>query len=456
MPDVTFPEGFYWGTATASYQIEGAWDQDGKGASIWDRFSHTAGRVKNGDTGDVACDHYRRYREDVAILRELNLSSYRFSVGWPRIQPSGRGAPNQKGLDFYRRLVDELLASDIRPFVTLYHWDLPQALEDAGGWPNRDLAGRFTDYAEIMVRALGDRVKHWMIFNEPKVFTVMGYLVGIHAPGRSAREEFLRATHTVNLAQGQAFAAMKTLDPTAEIASAFNLSPCEPLTDSVEDREATVRWDAFVNRWFLEPALLGRYPEAFPGGVPLDVMGVRDGDFETMKAPLDFVGINLYTRTMVKAVEDGNLNAIDALPGGGPDGPRTDFHWEVWPDALYDQIMAVTRDYDSPIIEITENGCSYADGPDANGEVNDTRRIAFYEGFLSAVARAIGDGARVRGYHAWTLMDNFEWTEGYEQRFGLVWCDHRTQERIVKASGRWYGEVAARNGFDPGTSGRAR
>ncbi|NNL64863.1 MAG: family 1 glycosylhydrolase, partial [Myxococcales bacterium] len=249
-------------------------------------------------------------------------------------------------------------------------------------------------------------------------------------------------------AQGQAFAAMKSLAPAAEISSAFNMSPCEPLTDSEEDRAATRRWDAFVNRWFLEPALLGRYPDAFPDGVPLEAMGVQDGDFQKMKAPLDFVGINLYTRSLVKATQDGNLDAMDASPGGGPDGPRTDFHWEVWPDALHDMLMQVTRDYDAPVIEVTENGCAYHDAPDEHGVVNDTRRIAFYEGYLAAVARAIEAGANVRGYHAWSLMDNFEWAEGYEQRFGLVWCDHGTGERIVKASGRWYAETAARNGFD--------
>jgi beta-glucosidase len=448
MPRIEFPEGFQWGTATASYQIEGGWDEDGKGESIWDRFTHTPGKIKNGQTGDVACDHYHRFREDVALMKALNLTSYRFSIGWPRIQPTGKGAPNQKGLDFYSNLVDALLDAGIRPFVTLYHWDLPQALEDAGGWPERDLAGRFSDYAEIVTRALGDRVKHWMIFNEPKVFTVMGYLVGIHAPGRNDREAFLRATHTVNRATGRAFAAMKAIDPGLEISSAFNMSPCEPLGDSAEDAAATKRWDAFVNRWFIEPALLGRYPEAFPNGLPADVMGIQDGDLEEMKAPLDFVGINLYTRTLVKHVEDGNLDALDGSPGGGPDGPRTDFGWEVWPDALYDQILAVTRDYDAPIIEITENGCSYAYGPDANGVIDDRRRIEFYQGFLAAVARAIEAGAKVRGYHAWTLMDNFEWAEGYEQRFGLVWCDHETQERIPKASARWYAEAAANNGFE--------
>ncbi len=448
MPEVQFPNGFLWGTATASYQIEGAWDEDGKGESIWDRFSHTPGKVKNGDTGDVACDHYHRFREDVAIMKELNLGSYRFSLSWPRIQPTGKGAVNEKGLDFYRQLIDELLDAGIRPFVTLYHWDLPQALEDDGGWPNRDLAGRFTDYAELVARHLGDRAKHFMIFNEPKVFTIIGYLVGVHAPGRTDREAFLRATHTVNLAQGQAFAAMKAVSPELEISSAFNMSPSEPLTDSEDDAAAARRWDAFVNRWFIEPALLGRYPDAFPDGLPAEAMGIREGDEKLMRAPLDFVGINLYTRSIVKHVVDKNLSAMDAIPGGGREGPRTDFNWEVWPDALYQQLMAVTRDYDAPTIEITENGCSYADGPDANGVVNDTRRIAFYEGYLAAVSRAIADGAKVRGYHAWTLMDNFEWAEGYEQRFGLVHCDHATGKRIIKASGRWYGEAAARNGFD--------
>jgi len=448
MPKIQFPEGFHWGTATASYQIEGAWDQDGKGESIWDRFCHTPGHIKKGQTGDAACDHYHRFREDVALMKELNQTSYRFSLSWPRIQPDGRGAINQKGLDFYGALVDELLQAGIRPFVTLYHWDLPQALEDAGGWPERDLAGRFSDYAEIVARALGDRVKHWMLFNEPKIFTVMGYLVGIHAPGRKDRDSFLRATHTVNRATGRAFAAMKAIDAGFEISNAFNMSPCAPLSDSAEDAAATTRWDAFVNRWFLDPALHGRYPDAFPAGLPAEAMGIRDGDLEEMRAPLDFVGINLYTRTLVKAVEDGNLNAADGSPGGGPDGPRTEFGSEVWPDALHDQILAVHRDYDAPIIEVTENGCSYGDGPDANGVVNDTRRIEFYRDFLAGVARAIEAGARVRGYHAWSLMDNFEWAKGYEQRFGLVWCDFESGRRIPKASAHWYAEAAARNGFE--------
>jgi beta-glucosidase len=252
----------------------------------------------------------------------------------------------------------------------------------------------------------------------------------------------------VNLAQGEAFRAMRAARKDAVIGTAFNMSACEPAGDAEADRAAAERYHALINLWYLETALAGRYPDAFVGGPPLARMGVRDGDLERMRAPLDFIGINLYTRTLVKAVKDGNLDAADGSPGGGTDGPRTDFGWEVWPDALHDQIMAVTRDYGAPIIEITENGCSYGDGPDYRGVVNDTRRIEFYQGFLAAVARAIEKGARVRGYHAWTLLDNFEWAAGYEQRFGLVWCNHDTQERIVKASGHWYAETAAHNGFD--------
>jgi beta-glucosidase len=379
---LAFPNGFKWGAATASYQIEGAWQADGKGESIWDRFSHTPGKVKNGDTGDVACDSYHRYPEDIAMLREMGLDSYRFSLSWPRIQATGRGAANRAGLDYYARLIDALLEAGIRPFPTLYHWDLPQALEDEGGWPNRDLAGRFAEYAEIVVRALGDRCKSWMIFNEPNIFTTMGYLIGIHAPGRREPENFLRATHTVNLAHGDAFRAMRAAQRDLVIGTAFNMTACEPRTDSQEDIAATERWHRFMNEWFLKPSLHGVYPEAHPNGLPLDAMGVKDGDFERMKAPLDFVGINLYTRTIVAATPaDGGPLSLGALPVGGlggDAGPKTDFGWEVWPNALHDILVRITRDYDRPIIEITENGCSYADGPGADGVVRDTRRTAFY------------------------------------------------------------------------------
>jgi beta-glucosidase len=446
---LVFPEGFKWGAATASYQIEGAWQADAKGESIWDRFSHTSGRVKNGDTGDVACDSYHRFPEDIALLKEMGLGSYRFSIAWPRIQPKGSGAANRSGLDYYARLIDALLEAGIRPFPTLYHWDLPQALEDAGGWPSRDLAGRFADYAETVVGALGDRCKSWMIFNEPNIFTTLGYLLGIHAPGRREPEAFLRATHTVNLAHGDAFRAMRAAHADLVIGTAFNMTACEPRTDSQDDIAATERWHRFINEWFLQPALRGTYPEAHPRGLPHDVMGVRDGDFERMRAPLDFVGINLYTRTIVAATPgDGGPLSLGALPVGGlggDGGPKTDFGWEVWPDALHDILVRISEDYDRPPIEITENGCSYGDGPGPDGVVRDTRRIAFYEGYIEAVHRAIEAGADVRGYHAWSLLDNFEWGEGYEQRFGIVWVDFATGKRILKESGRWYGNVARSN-----------
>jgi len=449
MARIRFPDGFHWGTATASYQIEGAWREDGKGESIWDRFSHTEGKIRTGDTGDVACDSYHRYPEDVALMRELNLTSYRFSIAWPRILPEGSGSTNAKGLDYYGRLVDELLAAGIRPFPTLYHWDLPQALEDAGGWPNRDLAGRFADYAHTVVRALGDRVQSWLIFNEPQIFTSMGYRFGLHAPGRRDQAALLRAGHTVNLAQGEAFRAIKEERADARVGTAFSMASCEPAGDSEADAEAAERWHRFTNCWFLEPALRGRYPDVFPDGVPEEQMGVREGDLERVRAPFDFLGINLYTRNHIAYCEGGPLG-LDARHVGstGETGPRTDFGWEVWPDALYDILMRVSRDYDGPVMEITENGCSYADAPDAKGVVNDTRRIDFYRGYLAAVARAIDEGADVRGYHAWTLLDNFEWSEGYAQRFGLVFVDFPSADRTIKESGRWYGSVAAENGFE--------
>lgn len=450
MARIEFPEGFKWGAATASYQIEGAARADGKGESIWDRFAHTPGRVKNGDTGDRACDSYHRFAEDVALLREMNCTSYRFSISWPRIQPSGRGAVNAKGLDYYRHLCEALLEAGIRPFPTLYHWDLPQALEDAGGWPERDLAGRFADYAEIVVRGLGDLVHDWMIFNEPLIFTLMGYLIGIHAPGRNSLDDFLRATHTVNLAQGDAYRAMRATASHARIGTAFSMSPCEPAGDGEGDAQAAERWHRLVNLWFLDPALRGHYPEAFVEGVPADRMGFEDGDEKRMRAPLDFLGINLYTRSLVRE-EPSDARGLGAVAVGVPEGhggPKTDFGWEVWPNALRDMVLRITRDYDAPVIEITENGCSYADAPDARGVIDDRRRIEFYHGYLAALHEAIEQGADVRGYHAWSLLDNFEWSEGYHQRFGLTWVDFETGDRTLKSSGRWYGRVADENGFE--------
>jgi beta-glucosidase len=447
---ISFPKGFHWGAATAAYQIEGAPREAGKGESIWDRFSHTPGKIATGDTGDVACDSYHRFAEDLALLREMNCTSYRFSIAWPRIQPDGRGRPLSAGLDYYRRVAESLLAAGIRPFPTLFHWDLPQALQDAGGWPARDTANRFADYAGHVVTALGDLVQDWMLLNEPSVFTTMGYWIGIHAPGVRDPEAFLRATHVANLAQGLAYAATRAARSDARIGTAFAFAPCEPATDSAGDAAAARRFDAFTNLWYLLPALTGRYPEhAFEGGVPLERMDVREGDEKLVRAPLDFIGVNLYVRNLVRELADDTFGLRARPVGmGGRQGPRTDFGWEVWPEALYDMLMRLTRDFDTPVIEVTENGCSYGDAPDARGVVRDARRIDFYRGYLEAVARAIADGADVRGYHAWTLLDNFEWAEGFRQRFGLAYVDFATCARTLKESGRWYGQVAGENALE--------
>jgi len=436
-----FSKDFYWGTATAAYQVEGAWNEDGKGESIWDRYSHTVGMIKGAYTGDVACDSYHRYPEDLALMKAMHLNSYRFSISWPRIQPTGMGTPNQKGLDYYDRLVDALLAARIRPLVTLYHWDLPQALQDKGGWPNRDLAGYFADYSGIVAKALGDRVTAWAIFNEPSVFTSEGYYSGTHAPGHTDLIEFLHATHVVNLAQGQAYRAVKASRPAARVGTAFSTSNAEPKTSSEADQAAAERYHAFRNLWFIEPAMKGEYPKILADRLPPDVLGVQAGDMEITRVPLDFFGINYYDRSIVW--DANNLESLHLDTGDGKQGPKTEFGWEVWPDSFYKLLMRITRDYKKPILEITENGCSYGDTPDEHGRVPDQRRIDFYRGYLAAVGRAIRDGADIRGYQAWSLLDNFEWAEGYTQRFGLTYVDFRTQKRTLKDSGKWYGELAA-------------
>ena len=435
-----FPADFSWGTATASYQVEGAWDEDGKGESIWDRFSHTPGRILNGDTGDVACDQYHRFKEDVALMKELGLRGYRFSISWPRIFPNGKGQVNQKGLDYYSRLVDELLANGIRPFPTLYHWDLPQALEDEGGWANREIVGHFTKYAETCIGALGDRVKHWMVFNEPWVFTFLGYAVGFHAPGVRDRPLGMRAMHNVNLAQASAVRAMRAAGTAEAIGTAFSMSASYPYSESAEDRAAAERHHGFNNDWFLRPLIKGEYPVAYlDQEAALAECDIRPGDMEAVKAPVDFIGVNLYTRTIVANNPDEKYLGIRQVPGPGR---RTHFGWEVWPAALYTAIMRTHRDYGLPIY-ITENGCSVDDKVDGGG-VHDEDRIDFYNGYIGQVGRAIAEGADVRGYYAWTLMDNFEWTFGMSQRFGLIHVDFDTLKRTIKDSGYWYRDLIAK------------
>jgi beta-glucosidase len=446
-----FPEGFVWGAATAAYQIEGAWNADGKGESVWDRFAHTPGNVKDNDNGDVACDSYHRYREDVALLRRLNLKSYRYSISWPRIQPTGSGVPNARGLDYYRRLTDAVLEAGIRPVITLYHWDLPQALEDQGGWPNRDTADRFADYAEIMAKAPGDRVANWIIFNEPKTFTGVGYWQGRHAPGRREPLAFLRATHTVNLAQGQAFHAMKTVNAHLKLGSAFDVAPMFPATQSYADISAAERWHKFQNLWFVNTALHGRYPDGvLPTNQQSSLLDFRPGDEKKMRAPFDFIGLNYYTPWVVKHAPDGN-----GVPGLNTDGewaamlgthPKTDIGWDIYPQGFYDILMRMAHETGHLPIEITENGASYNTQPDVDGKIHDTARIEYLRGHLQSVSRAIADGAPIRAFHYWSLLDNFEWAEGYSQRFGIVHVNFADQpQRTIKESGEWYAKVAVAN-----------
>jgi beta-glucosidase len=447
--EIKFPKDFLWGTATAAYQVEGAWNVDGRGETVWDRFSHTPGNVKGAYTGDVACDDYHRYPEDIAFMKQMNMRSYRYSIAWSRIQPTGEGAINQKGIDYYKRLTDTVLKAGLRPLVTLYHWDLPQPLEDKGGWPNRDTAARFADYAEIAVKALGDRINTWAIFNEPWVFTYLGYGSGVHAPGKQDFDLFLKASHTVNLAQGDAFRAIKAIAPKSKVGTAFSMSSTTPATSSPEDAAAAKRFDAFNNVWFLETALRGHYPEAFVHGVPLETMGFQSGDDKRMTAPLDYIGVNYYFRQIVAnlatpAPAKPSYDAMGFNHYNGKEGPLTDFGWEVYPRGMYEIVQRVSKDYKLPI-EITENGCSYGDYPDASGRVADVRRIHYYREHLRELARAIQDGADVRGYHSWSILDNFEWSEGYTQRFGMVFVDFPTQRRFMKDSAKWYARVASTN-----------
>ncbi len=455
-----FPADFIFGLATSAFQVEGAWNEDGKGESIWDRFAHTTGKIRGAATADIACDQYHWYREDIGILRRLNQRGYRFSISWPRIQPTGTGAPNMKGLDHYSRVVDALLEANLRPFCTLYHWDLPQALEDRGGWPNRDLAGYFAEYAGLLAKHLGDRITVWAPFNMPWTFCYLGYGVGVFPPARSDYGLFLRAAHTVALAQSDALRSIKAASPHATVGSAYGMAPAYPKTQSVADIAATARYHAMNNVFFLHAAMTGEYPRAFAGETPLDRMGFQSGDERRLKAPLDWVGFHYYTRRIVSDADAafgrgqfGTETELDGGEGRDPytrfhaemptEGPLTDAGLEVWPSGIYDLVMQISREYNHPMIEITESGCSYLDGPDVHGRVPDARRTAFFSQVLAELARAMRDGARVRSYHAWSLLDNFEWADGYSQRYGLTYVDFGTQQRTIKDSGLWYGRVAA-------------
>ncbi|MEU6240660.1 GH1 family beta-glucosidase [Streptomyces sp. NPDC047024] len=463
---VTFPPGFLWGAATSAYQIEGAVREGGRTPSIWDTFSHTPGKTAGGETGDTAVDHYHRYRDDVALMADLGLGAYRFSVSWPRVQPTGRGPAVQIGLDFYRRLVDELLEKGIQPAVTLYHWDLPQELEDAGGWPERDTAHRFAEYAQLVGEALGDRVENWITLNEPWCSAFLGYGSGVHAPGRTDPVASLKAAHHLNLAHGLGASALRAAMPARnKIAISLNSAVVRPLSQSPADLAAARRIDDLANGVFHGPLLRGAYPDSLLKATSrlTDWSFVLDGDLRAANAPLDALGLNYYSPALVSAV-DGEVSgpradghgASEHSPWPGADdvlfhqtpGERTEMGWTVDPTGLYDLLMRYTREAPGLPLYITENGAAYDDKPDADGRVHDPERVAYLHGHLSAVRRALTDGADVRGYYLWSLMDNFEWSYGYEKRFGAVYVDYATLERTPKSSARWYAE-AARTGELP-------
>jgi beta-glucosidase len=453
-PDaIRFPEGFLWGAATSSYQIEGAVHQDGRGPSIWDTQCHHTDLVRDGHTGDVAADHYNRWADDVELMARLGLRAYRFSVAWPRIQPTVLGAVNQAGLDFYSRLVDRLLDKGITPMLTLYHWDLPQALQDAGGWPARETAERFAEYAAIVFEALHDRVGLWATHNEPWCASLLGYADPAHAPGHADPAEATRAIHHLQLSHGLAVKAMRAIDPGPQLGIVLNLAPIHGLGPDPDGSlaDAVRRYDGLLNRVWTEPLLRGHYPDdvredlqAF-GGLP-----VQDGDLATISQPLDWLGVNYYKDDSIEYRPGGTIRHTPGLidAGGVEHEVHTDMGWPITPDGLRSLLVGLKDTYpDLPPVYITENGCAY-DDPVIDGVCHDPRRIAYLDAHLRALYAAIKAGVEVRGYMQWSLMDNFEWSHGYHKRFGLVHVDFDTLERTPRDSAYWYRDVIGRNGLE--------
>lgn len=453
--NIQFPQNFIWGAATASYQIEGAWNEDGKGESIWDRFSHTPGKIANADTGDIACDHYHRFREDVKLMKQLNLGAYRFSISWPRVLPTGKGNLNQKGIDFYSRLVDELLTHNIQPWATLYHWDLPQYLQEAGGWANRDVSKYFADYAYQMCEKLGDRVKNWMTINEPWCVAVFGNFTGDHAPGFRDERIALQVSHGLMLGHGLALRAMRDSRSDIKSGIVINLSPAytEPETDSTLDFVIAEKLWQRHGQWFLNPILKGEYPQELLYQYGKNAPQIESGDMEIISTPQDFLGVNYYFREVYGA--NGRVFPIRG-------SEYTDMEWEVHPPAFHRMLNRLRLDYKSlPKLYITENGAAFKDTVLADGSVNDQPRLDYLRDHLYAVNMAMKDGVDIGGYFAWSLLDNFEWAFGYDKRFGLIHVDYETQERTIKASGKWYARVAESHqlelaveplGFRPGAA----
>lgn len=441
-----FPENFLWGVATASYQIEGAVNEDGRGESIWDVFSHTPGKTLNGDTGDVACDHYHRWREDIALMKSLGYKAYRFSLAWPRILPDGRGKINQPGLDFYSRLVDELLEAGILPMPTLYHWDLPSALENA--WLNRSVVDAFAQYSGVVSRHLGDRVKTWFTINEPWCASHLSYTIGEHAPGMQDRSMGILAAHHLLMAHGVAVKEIRAQVPGAKVGIVLNMSPVYNDPDSPVSQQMIHHVDGEVNRWFIDP-LYGR-------GYPTDMLDdyvrmgalestqpdfIKPGDMDLIAQETDLLGINYYTPHLISADTD------EVLAEKRADVPKTEMGWELYPQGLFEILERVWREYQPKQLMVTENGASYGDGPDQAGKVHDQRRIDYLQSHIQAVWQAIQAGIPLTAYLQWSFLDNFEWARGYSQRFGIIYVDYETQKRYIKDSAYWYSDVIKRNGL---------
>jgi beta-glucosidase len=446
-PIATLPPSFRWGVATSAYQIEGAVDEDGRTRSIWDTFCDVPDAIAKGDTGEVACDHYHRMPQDVALIRDLGVDLYRFSVAWPRVQPRGRGPVNPAGLAFYDRLTDELLSNGIEPWLTLYHWDLPQELEDAGGWPNRDTAYRFADYSMIVFDALQDRINTWTTLNEPWCSAMLGYAHGAHAPGRRDFGAGMRAVHHLLLGHGLATQRMREAsNGRHEFGITLNMGVAKPETDSEADRAAARRVDGLACRIYLDPLVRGRYPEDVVADLATQgiELPVQDGDLAVISTPIDVLGVNYYfSQTLSGVDEDGNTTGPDGRPVLRviPTGrPITAMGWEIVPEGFTELLVRLHNDFGLPMV-ITENGAAFDDEPDETGFVQDDDRIAYFDSHIGAVALARQQGADIRGYFAWSLMDNFEWAYGYDKRFGIVRVDYDTQERIPKASAKWYSDT---------------
>jgi beta-glucosidase len=458
MSDVTrlrFPDGFLWGAATATVQIDGAAREGGKGESIWDRFAATPAHIDDRTTPAVTCDHYHRYRDDLALMSSLGIKNHRFSISWPRIVPDGDGAVNAAGLDFYDRLLDATLEQGIRPFATLFHWDLPQALQEKGGFASRATVDAYVRYAELVVRRLGDRVKDWMTANEPWVYAFCGHLYGVHAPGLQDLQTALAVAHHVLLAHGRAVPAIRAACAGARVGLVNNLEWIEPASDRTEDVVAATRWDGAFNRWFLDPVFGRGYPQDLEAWYGAALPRVEPGDLDAIAAPIDFLGVNQYTRRLIAHDPTPRTRTPKAFLSAKqiywPFVPRAEFdEWEIAPEGFYRTLLRVHREYHPRAILVTENGTSYPDSPGPDGAIHDLFRIRYIARHTAAVWQAIQDGAPVGGYFLWSFMDNWEWAFGFTKRFGMIHVDYATQRRTLKDSGAWYSRTARENGFPIG------